>query len=60
MDEKQKLVNVITLGSAFGLLFTGAGTLAATSETILRSYQERTGERKGVKIYPRDRDLTKK
>ena len=48
MNERQKLANVITLGSAFGLLFTGAGTLAATSETILRSYQERMGHRKEV------------
>ena len=41
--EKKKTRNVFILGAAFGLIFTGFLTIAGTAETILRSYQRRTG-----------------
>ena len=41
--EKKKTRNVFVLGAAFGLIFTGFLTITATAETILRSYQRRTG-----------------
>ena len=40
-NEKKKTRNVFILGGAFGLIFTGFLTIAATAETILRSYQTR-------------------
>ena len=42
-ETKVKTKNVVILGAAFGLIFTGFLTIAATAETILRSYQRRTG-----------------
>ena len=39
-NEKKKTRNVFILGGAFGLIFTGFLTIAATAETILRSYQK--------------------
>ena len=44
-NEKKKTRNVFILGGAFGLIFTGFLTIAATAETILRSYQ------KGLSFY---------
>ena len=46
MTERQRFQNIIILGGAFGLLYTGCSTIAATAETILRSYRARTGQRK--------------
>ena len=42
--EKRKTWNVIILGNAFMLIFAGYLTSAATSETIIRSYELRTGK----------------
>ena len=42
MDEKLK--NVMWLAISVGVMFTGYFTMAGTSETIIRAYNERTGD----------------
>jgi Na+/melibiose symporter-like transporter len=42
MDEKLK--NIIWLAISVGVMFTGYFTMAGTSETIIRAYNERTGD----------------
>ena len=41
--EKTKTRNVLVLGVSLGLILTGVMTISATAETILRSYEARTG-----------------
>ena len=41
--ERRKLWNVFVLGAGFLFVYTGYLTTASVSETILRSYLERTG-----------------
>ena len=41
MDEKLK--NIIWLSISVGVMFTGYFTMAGTSETIIRAYNERNG-----------------
>jgi len=40
---RRKTWNVTLMGGAFMLIFAGYLTAAATSETIMRSYSNRTG-----------------
>ena len=42
-DERKKNWNIFILGSGFFLVYTGYLTTAGVSETILRSYSDRTG-----------------
>ena len=42
--QRRKDVNIAVLAIAMFLVFTGYFTMAATGETIIRAYSDRTGE----------------
>ena len=46
--EKLKFTNMLVLSGAMFVVFTGYFTMAATGETIVRSYNERTGNNDAV------------